>query len=489
MKFILNFKVKNKLFYTLFIISISSLLISLTDDQDNLPVLGDYSSASVSLSGEYELGRLWLAMYRSSIKEHDDPMIRTYLEDLLYRLSENSEVQDRRFEFIVLQDKSINAFAAPGGIIGINLGMFLNTEKEGELASVMCHELAHLSQRHYARSQNRSSPLANALMVLGSIAVAAASRNPEAILIAPAAMQQMSINFTRSNEKEADRIGFNNLVKAGFDPSDMSSMFQRMQNKYQKEDAEEFSYLMTHPLPSERLTDMRIREENLPKTSKSSYRDNIDFYLMQKRVELWSEKDAKRLIKKYKKDVNSRIKNLSISSRYGLALAYKKNNKFEESFELLRPLIKENENNLVLETSLMELHLSAGNYYEAISLGKNILEIHDSNYSTSILLAEAYIKNNNSEKAEKLLKDLSKKRQTDPNVWYKLAEAQGLSGNILELHRSRAEFFILTGRHDAAVFQLKEALALSKNLFEIRESIIRRLEEIFAKKRALTELS
>ena len=144
---------------------------------------------------------------------------------------------------------------------------------------------------------------------------------------------------------------------------------------------------------------------------------------------------------------------------------------------------------MVLESSLMELHLAAGNYFEAISLGKNILEIHENNYSASMLLADAYIENEQSEKAEKLLRFLAKDRQTDPNVWFKLAEAQGLSGNILELHRSRAEFFILTGRHDAAVFQLKEALSLSQNLFEIRESIIRRLEEIFAAKRALTELS
>ena len=117
------------------------------------------------------------------------------------------------------------------------------------------------------------------------------------------------------------------------------------------------------------------------------------------------------------------------------------------------------------------------------------MEIHENNYSASILLADAYIKNEQSELAEKLLKDLSKDRQTDPNIWYKLAEAQGLSGNILELHRSRAEFFILTGRHDAAIFQLKEALSLSQNLFEIRESIIKRLEEIFATKRAINELS
>ena len=477
-----------RLFFIIISLIISSSAFSQINDE-NLPVLGDYSSSSISLSGEYELGRIWLSIYRSAVKEHNDPMIRTYLEDLLYRLSEDSEVQDRRFEFLVLQDKSINAFAAPGGIIGINLGMFLETEKEGELASVMCHELAHLSQRHYARSQNRSSPLANALMVLGSIVVAAASRNPEAILIAPAAMQQMSINFTRSNEKEADRVGFNNLVRAGFDPNDMTSMFQRMQDKYQTKSSEEFSYLMTHPLPSERLTDMKVRADNLPKSVNINYRDNIDFYFMQKRAENWSEKDKRKLIRKYKKNINSKDKKISASNKYGLALTYKETKKFNEAFEIIRNLIKENPNNLVLESSLMELHLAAENYFEAISLGRNILEIHQSNYSASILLAEAYLKNQNPEEAERLLKDLSKNRETDPNVWFKLAEAQGLSGNILELHRSRAEYFILTGRFDAAVFQLKEALSLSNNLFEIKESIIRRLEEIFAKKRALTELS
>ena len=478
----------NKLHLLLFVLFFSPLFHSVVDE-DPLPSLGDYSSASISLSGEYNMGRLWLAMYRGSTKEHSDPLMRTYLEDLIYRLSETSEVRDRRFEFIILEDKTINAFAAPGGIIGINLGMFLNTQKEGELASVMCHELAHLSQRHFARSQNRNSPLANALMILGSIAVAAASRNPEAILIAPAAMQQMSINYTRSNEKEADRIGFNNLVKAGFNPDDMTMMFQRMQDKYQNEDSEQFSYLMTHPLPSERLTDMRIRADSLEKASKDNYRDNLDFYFMQKRAEVWAEKDIEKLVIKYKKDSKSQINNISSAAKYGLSLALKQTNNFEEGFSILRELIREIPNNLVLESSLMELHVAAENYYEAISLGKNILEIHDNNYAASILLADAYIEDGQSEVAEKLLKDLAKERQTDPNIWYKLAEAQGLSGNILELHRSRAEFFILTGRHDAAVFQLKEALSLSQNLFEVRESIIRRLEQIFAAKKALSELS
>jgi len=269
----------------------------------------------------------------------------------------------------------------------------------------------------------------------------------------------------------------------------MSMMFQKMQDKYQNEDSEQFSYLMTHPLPSERLTDMRIRSDGLKKTLKNSFRDNTDFYFIQKRAQVWAEKDINKLIKAFKKNQKSQNKNYQISNKYGLSLLYKRKKDFGKSFSILRELIKEVPNNLVLESSLMELHLAAGNYFEAISLGKNILEIHENNYSASMLLADAYVQNEQSEIAEKLLKDLAKDRQTDPNVWFKLAEAQGLSGNILELHRSRAEFFILTGRHDAAVFQLKEALSLSQNLFEIRESIIRRLEEIFAAKRALTELS
>ena len=116
-----TFKMKNKLFFIIISFCFSTSLVSQNTNSQDLPVLGDYSSASISLSGEYNLGRIWLSMYRSVAQEHDDPMIRTYLEDLLYRLSENSDVQDRRFEFIVLQDKSINAFAAPTRVHAICL--------------------------------------------------------------------------------------------------------------------------------------------------------------------------------------------------------------------------------------------------------------------------------------------------------------------------------------------------------------------------------
>ena len=131
-----------KYFYLFLILCFSSFSFLQTDD--NLPMLGDPSSAAISLSGEYDLGRLWLSIFRSSIKEYEDPLTTTYIEDLIYRISETSEVRDRRYEFVVIDDSSINAFAAPGGIIGINKGMFLKTDFEAEFASVMCLSLIHI---------------------------------------------------------------------------------------------------------------------------------------------------------------------------------------------------------------------------------------------------------------------------------------------------------------------------------------------------------
>tara|TARA_A100001388_G_C28749610_1_gene491409 strand:- start:347 stop:1774 length:1428 start_codon:yes stop_codon:yes gene_type:complete len=474
-----------KYFYLFLILFFSSF--SFLQTADNLPLLGDPSSAAISLSGEYDLGRLWLSIFRSSVKEYEDPLTTTYIEDLIYRISETSEVRDRRYEFVVIDDNSINAFAAPGGIIGINKGMFLKTDFESEFASVMCHELAHLSQRHFARSQSQLTALGNALLILGSVAVAAASGSAEGIYLGPALIQQISINYTRNNEKEADRIGFNNLVKAGFDPKGMSSMFQKLQKSRGAND-EEYSYLMSHPLPKDRITDAKLRENSIEK--KEKYRDSLDFYLIKARSIVSSSNDHKGLVKEYEKTLRSNLTEKSIvAAEYGLVLTHKKLKNFPLAFKLLRSLLDQFPNNLILQTTLMELHIAEENNFEAVSVGETLLSLNENNHAISKILSKAYMQNNQIKDAEIILSKLSRNRPMDPSVWYQLAEAQGLSGNILGLHRSRAEYFMLTGRYDAAIFQLREALKLSKNFFEIRESIVNRLEDIFETKKALRELS
>ena len=475
-----------KIYLFLILLSLFGVLAN-SQNNDSLPSLGDASSGSISLAGEYDLGRLWLSLFRSSAKEYNDPITKSYVKDFIYRISESSEVRDRRYEFIILDDASINAFAAPGGIIGINTGMFLKTETEGQFASVMCHELAHLSQRHYARSQQNSSPLTNALILLGSVATAVVTANPQAILIAPALIQQLAINYTRDNEREADRIGFRNLVNAGFDPKSQSQMFQILQ-KTQGGINEEYSYLFTHPIPKERITDARIRETSID--DEKSYRNSLEFYLVKARAEVNNSKNMKSLEDLYiSKLKNNLSKKISISNKYGLSLTLKEQKKFDEAKKIARELIKDNPTNLIFQTNILEIHLAEENSLEAISIGKDLLKIHTNNYFISYYLSKAYILNGDPDKAEELLINLSKINPEDPFVWYELAEAQGLSGNIIGLHRSRAEYFVLTGRYDSAIYQLREGLKLSKNFFEIRESIINKLEQIYQTKRALKDLT
>ena len=141
--------------------------------EDDIPIIGDASSSAISIASEYNLGRLYMAQLRRSLPEYLDPVSQDYTEHLVYRLSEFSELTDRRLEIAMIDEKSINAFAAPGGIVGVNAGLIFHTDTEGQLASVLSHELAHLSQRHFARRMQRQKDrsLANSLIDLGVDAV------------------------------------------------------------------------------------------------------------------------------------------------------------------------------------------------------------------------------------------------------------------------------------------------------------------------------
>ena len=227
--------------------------IPLLSDED-LPVIGDASSSVISIASEYNLGRLYMAQLRRSLPEYIDPVTQDYTEHLVYRLSEYSELKDRRLEIALINEKSVNAFAAPGGIIGINAGLIFHANTEGQLASVLSHELAHLSQRHFARRMQRQKDrsLANSLMILGSIALAGATSNPNALLVGQQAITQQNLSFSRGDEQEADRIGFKNLISAGFDPKSTTYMFEKLQSLSRLSGSNELEFLRSHPLTKNR---------------------------------------------------------------------------------------------------------------------------------------------------------------------------------------------------------------------------------------------
>ena len=202
-----------------FIIYLLILVSSnLSSSEEDLPVIGDSSSSAISIASEYNLGRLYMAQLRRTLPEYIDPVSQDYSEHLVYRLSEFSELTDRRLEIALIDEKSVNAFAAPGGIIGINAGLIFHADTEGQFASVVSHELAHLSQRHFQRNVLRSQDrnLASALILVSSIAVAIATNNPGAFIAGPAFLQQQSLRYSRAFEREADRFGFENCVASGY---------------------------------------------------------------------------------------------------------------------------------------------------------------------------------------------------------------------------------------------------------------------------------
>ncbi len=259
------------------IISIAiSLLPVLQTSQaaDGLPQLGD--GEEMSITAEKQLGRrIACEIYRDP-DYIDDPLITAYVQRIWQPLLATArkrgdispEQEQLAWEMMIGKDRSINAFALPGGYFGLHLGLVGAVTTRDELASVLAHELTHVSQRHIARQirrQNQQSPWLMGALILGTIA---ASKNPQAasavITGAQAVSAQTQLNFSRDMEREADRIGFSIMQDAGFDVRGFTGMFDKLQNANRINDNGSFPYLRSHPLTTERLGEMQSRLQMLP---------------------------------------------------------------------------------------------------------------------------------------------------------------------------------------------------------------------------------
>ena len=292
--------------------------------EENLPELGDTSSSAISVASEFNLGRLYMAQIRGSINEFSDPIIQDYTEHLIYGLAEFSQLKDRRLEIALIDEKTVNAFAAPGGVIGINAGLIYHSNEEGQFASVLAHELAHLSQRHFARRLQRQKDrsLANALMILASVAVAVAT-SPEAILAGQQAIAQQSLSYSRGNEQEADRIGFMTLTSAGYDPQSMAKMFEKLQSLSRLSGTNELEFLRSHPLTKKRISDSRVRANEI---KGSNYKNTLNYDLIRQRTIVHFSKIPRQAVSQFLQELDiSKSKKQQVVAQYGLSLALSKN--------------------------------------------------------------------------------------------------------------------------------------------------------------------
>ena len=440
-----------------------------------LPELGDRVSGAVSAAQERAIGEMFLEQIYSQAPLISDPLLFDYTEHLIYRLSEFSQVDDRYFNVLLIDDSSLNAFAAPGGIIGVNGGLFLNADNEGQFASVLAHELAHLSQRHFARNvlKSQDSNLASALVMVSSIAIALISNNPNAISVGPAFLQQQNLRYSRLFEKEADRVGFANLVKAGYNPKSMGEMFENMNDIRRLSGDLPPEFLLTHPLSSSRISDAFNAAEGISEEGKKS--DSLEFGLMKTRLEVYYEKIPANALRSFQAKVND---NPSDANIYGLALAHEKNSNFDKSLSLLNNLIEKYPKNLVINTTKVDVLLSNDEFNKALKLVDRFLEISPKNYPLSISKSKVLLAMERYFESEEIIRDQLLRRNDDPELWLLLSEIQRSSQNIIGYHQSRAEYFLLLGQDEQALNQLEFALQLTQNNFQVSESIMNKIVKI-----------
>ncbi|WP_120993471.1 M48 family metalloprotease [Stutzerimonas urumqiensis] len=452
----------------------------------DLPALGDASSSIVSPEQEYRLGRAWLSLLRSQVEQLSDPLLKSYLESSVYRLAESSQLEDRRLEFVLLDSPQLNAFAAPGGIIGVNGGLFLNAQTEAEYASVLAHELAHLSQRHFARGleaqQRMQLPLMAALLA-GVVAAAAGAGDAgiAAIASTQAAAIQAQRSFSRQNEQEADRIGLLNLERAGYDPRAMPSMFERLARQY-RYDQKPPEFLMTHPVTESRIADTRNRAEQYDGGGTT---DSLRYQQMRARVQLHFELSPGMAAKRFRAELDENPD--ALAARYGLALAQMKNGQLEEARTELERLLAQAPDDLVYNLAMAELEVMEGRLAAARKRVDRLLSLLPTSYPVRQLNIELLLKEDKTAEAERALEQLVADRPKDPDVWYQVAEVRGLTGNIVGLHEARAEYFALIGDYDQAIQQLDFAKRRSDN-FQTAARIDARQRELMEERRMIEQM-
>ncbi len=452
----------------------------------DLPSLGDSSSGIVSPEQEYQLGRAWLSLLRGQVPQLSDPLLKDYLERSVYRLAETSQLQDRRLEFVLLRSPQLNAFAAPGGIIGVNGGLFIHAQTEAEYASVMAHELAHLSQRHFARgleAQKRMQLPLMAAMLAGVVAAAAGAGDAgiAAIVSTQAAAIQAQRRFSRQNEQEADRIGIVNLERAGYDPRAMPDMFGRLMRQY-RYDQKPPEFLLTHPVSESRIADTRNRAEQYPQ---GGIQDSLRYQLMRARVDLQFESTPGLSAKRFRAMLEE-DESLD-SARYGLALAQIRSAQLQEAAATLQPLLLKAPNEITYNLAQVELDITANRMGEAQKRIKQLLELYPDSYPVRQAHIDLLIKQSRLQEAEHELDRLVGARPRDPDVWYQVSEVRGLSGNILGLHQARAEFFALVGDYTQAIEQLDFAKNRSST-FQTSARIDARQQQLSDEKRMIEDM-
>jgi predicted Zn-dependent protease len=463
----------------------SLLLLSFNLHGEGLPDLGDESQTVLSPQMERQIGQQSMFQIRASEQYMSDPEVTDYLNRLGKRLVANSSEPSLPFEFFVIDDAAINAFALPGGFIGVNTGLLLLAQSESELASVLAHEISHVTQHHLARIISGRKYDSLAAMAAIAVAILAARDNPQVtqagIIGTQGGLMQRQLDFTRTHEKEADRIGLDLLQESGFDPHAMPGFFERLQKATQLVEGDTPSYLRTHPLTTERVADVENRVQHIPYKLVA---DSLDFHLMRARLNAL-QKPPREAITYFQSALGSQRFGNQIAQRYGLVLALLRDGQEKRAASEFAVLYKKAPHNATIVTL-------AGRIRQLDKTDNGILDFYQASlkeypshrallYDYAVLL----LRTQHYSQALTLLDEQIHRDGNDASLYELQARAYTALGRHQEAHHVLSYYQILHGNLRGAIEQLELAKLAGNDYYQLStiETELRQYQEILEAQR------
>ena len=422
---------------------------------DELPELGDIASTELSLATEKKIGQQIMHEIRWRDPSYlDDPDVENYLNGLGNRLVAVSHDPGLGFYFFPINDLSINAFAMPGGFIGIHTGLLLAAQSESELAGVMAHEISHVTQRHIARQVFQSRHLSLASMVAMGLALLAARSNSQVAGAAVATTEAGAISaqlaFSRDYEREADRVGFETLRKAGFDVRGMGAFFERLQRASRLYENNATAYLRTHPLSGERMADMQNRDQTV---AYKQVPDSQDYHLI--RAKLRAQQGvAQDAIRDFEKLLRERKYASEGAVRYGLAVAQMRARQWSDAERELLVVRQLKMTSPVIERLWAEVKLAKGETDAGLAIYREAMLRYPLNMALLYGYGHALITTKRPGEALKLLDNQLRNYPQDIRLHKMRAESYAALGKRAQQHLALAEVFALQGQTQGAIEQL-----------------------------------
>jgi predicted Zn-dependent protease len=450
----------------------------------DLPDIGSPASSSLTLDDEYHIGLQVMRQLRDEGQIIEDPEATEYLQALGSRIvAQATGDSGQRFSFFFVNDDTINAFALPGGFVGVNYGLVLATRNEAQLAGVLAHEIAHVTQRHIARrihSQGRQS-IATMAAILAAILIGAATGSSDAALggisMASGAAMQQQINFTRANESEADRVGMSFLAAAGFDPYGMPDFFETMgrRNPVLASNRNALpEILQSHPITSNRIAESRSRAAQFKDLKQTA--ESVSYALTRERLRVLATPPEDN-VRRYYTDRREQQEQ-TVGERYGEALASYQAGSSRAALDALTELARQYPQVPMLQSTLGQALMGAGDTSEALEVFKRALNLSPRNIPLTMRYAEALMKADQPKAAHAVLLDLFNNVAPTPEQIRFTALAASSAGDTGDAAYYMSEYHIATGNLPLSVAQLEMALA-APNLTVVQRSRYQaRLDEV-----------